>query len=587
MANDVAVASLKSRALYSDLNSKFGQSGSADILFDKPAIQQSLYNIFRTHIGECGPIFMPEFGSMLPYLLQEPLDLQTAFKVKAATIQAAQRWEPRITINVGLTTVSTDLTMPGYLIQLVYTIRQTGEVGSTNIPLSQRGADGTTIESAESIALPTWMPTILRNLELWFDAADSKTFVQSINGLSKWKDKSGRSNHASVSSSADPDSFSLKQGAISGLSALHVLDKGTIPTTSSATISPYPARLLLTRGILIGARLHLFAVVRNPNAGFNGEDLFGVNFLRQLSAPFNTVLGVDLGLSVLHRRPEMYTQSITSVNKDLVMEEPNLNNNETMFLEMKYGAGEGFTLIFNGAATAGSAAARFNNMTVDVLLESFGNILSAASLMIGEIILVNGNEPIPEIDMVYARNYLKGKWLNTSVVTTVPVITPSIKSDIFLTYSILPQASTDTNDLKIVIQHTRTSPDQNIQFKILASGSGVNDGAKNCVLGSLRRYRGAAPSQVNPLVSNHRLINYTDAELIGPFSVPGFWNELLDYGLVFTSKASNQDRTEITISYPTGVNPAYPRVSFSNITLTVSAIGSALSVPASITFNLP
>lgn len=585
MANEVAVASLKSKALYSDLNRNFGQGGAADIVLDKQAISQALFNIFRTNIGEAGPIFLPDFGSMLPYLLQEPLDVQTAFKLKAASIQAAQKWETRIDVDVGQSIVAIDYSLPGYLVRLVYTIRQTGEVASTNIPLSIRNSDGTTF-TPESTALPTWYPTVMRNLELWFDGSDSKSVVQSISSLSKWKDKSGKNNHVSVSAGAPSDAFSLKQGAINGLPAMYVLDKGSIPLNSLNEISQNPPRLLLTRPFRVGARLHLFVVVRNPNAGFDGEDLLGVNFLRQLSAPFNTVLGVNLGLSTMFRRPETYVQTTTSPSKNVVMETSLLNSNEPLFLEVQYGYGDGITLFLNGAAVAGPSSETFSNVDIDILLESFGNIIASAGYLIGEILLINGNEVIPPEDVNQTRNYLRSKWMNTSVVTTVPVITPSVKSDVFITSSWLPQSTTATKDLKIVIQHTRTSPSQTVQFRITAIGPGINNGAKKTVYGSLIRYDGATPIQNNPLVANHAMVNYSDPELIGPFVTPAFWLELLEFGLIFTSKASNADHTDIIVSFPTGVDPAYPKVTFSAVTLKVEMIGSSLSKPASTTFSL-
>ena len=219
-------------------------------------------------------------------------------------------------------------------------------------------------------------------------------------------------------------------------------------------------------------------------------------------------------------------------------------------------------------------------------MECFGNILASASYLIGEIILINGNEVSLQSDVVNVRNYLQSKWLNSSVISSVPVIPPNVTSDISITATWLPQTTTATKDLKIVIQHTRTSPSQTIQYKLTASGPGVNNGAKNTVFGSLTRYDGTTPIQDNPIIANHNLIDYTDSQLVGPFTVPSFWLELLDYGLVFTSRSSNTDSTVILLSYPTGVDPANPKVQFSQTTLSITPIGSVLSVPASVTISL-
>lgn len=125
-----------SRATYLDLNRNFGSSSEPDILFDSNAISQALHNIFSTSPGEAGPIFNPEFGSLLPYLLQEPMDEVTAFKVRAATIQAVQRWEPRIFIDNQNTFVEADYQSLAYRVTLTYVIRKTGEKSTSNLVIS-------------------------------------------------------------------------------------------------------------------------------------------------------------------------------------------------------------------------------------------------------------------------------------------------------------------------------------------------------------------------------------------------------------------------------------------------------------------
>lgn len=129
-------ASLRSSAAYADLNRKFGLGGEPDLLFDAKAISQAIHNIFSTAPGECGPIFEPEFGSMLPYLLQEPMDQITSYKVRAATIQALQKWEPRIRIDLQNTTIEADYQNQSYKVRIVFTIIKTGEQGNSNLRLS-------------------------------------------------------------------------------------------------------------------------------------------------------------------------------------------------------------------------------------------------------------------------------------------------------------------------------------------------------------------------------------------------------------------------------------------------------------------
>ena len=125
----------RSLGLYSDLNRDFGSDGP-DVLFDSVAISQSLHNLFSTTIGEAGPIFNPEFGSLLPQLLQEPMDSITEFKLRGATIQAVQRWEPRVHIDNSNTSVYADVQNMAYHVTIAYTIIKTGERASANLTIS-------------------------------------------------------------------------------------------------------------------------------------------------------------------------------------------------------------------------------------------------------------------------------------------------------------------------------------------------------------------------------------------------------------------------------------------------------------------
>lgn len=45
--------------------------------------------------------------------------------------------------------------------------------------------------------LSGWKPTSLSNLQMWLDANDSGTIIESSNIVSQWLDKSGKSNHVS------------------------------------------------------------------------------------------------------------------------------------------------------------------------------------------------------------------------------------------------------------------------------------------------------------------------------------------------------------------------------------------------------
>ncbi len=65
-------------------------------------------------------------------------------------------------------------------------------------------AKGTGLWSAAATATPTatWTPADLPTLALWLDAADASTFTSDANGISEWRDRSGRGNHATQTTAA-------------------------------------------------------------------------------------------------------------------------------------------------------------------------------------------------------------------------------------------------------------------------------------------------------------------------------------------------------------------------------------------------
>lgn len=111
-----------SQSIYLDVNSQIDHNGKPDLLPDVQAINNSLFNLFSCNVGARGPIFQPEYGNNLIQLIHEPLDLVTANKLRILLIQAVQRWEPRIIIDMLRTTVEPDLIMNRFNVVVYYTI---------------------------------------------------------------------------------------------------------------------------------------------------------------------------------------------------------------------------------------------------------------------------------------------------------------------------------------------------------------------------------------------------------------------------------------------------------------------------------
>lgn len=102
-------------AQWVDTNTRFTQDNLPDRVPDSISIiYSSIFNLFNCPVGGRGKIFQPEYGSEWYYFLQEPIDDQTASLMRIAMIQAIARWEPRLIISQGRSTITADNTLPGY-----------------------------------------------------------------------------------------------------------------------------------------------------------------------------------------------------------------------------------------------------------------------------------------------------------------------------------------------------------------------------------------------------------------------------------------------------------------------------------------
>ena len=115
-------------ATWIDVNSLFTMNTLPDRLPDALSIQYgSLYNLFNCSIGERSRIFQPTYGLYWKEALQEPISNLTATKMQIGLIQGLARWEPRITVDVGSSYVTPDFTLPGYQVQVAFTLALTSQ----------------------------------------------------------------------------------------------------------------------------------------------------------------------------------------------------------------------------------------------------------------------------------------------------------------------------------------------------------------------------------------------------------------------------------------------------------------------------
>ncbi|WP_447042530.1 GPW/gp25 family protein [Vreelandella sp. H-I2] len=97
-------------------------------------IQQSVNDILTTPIGS--RIMRRDYGSLLPELIDQPLNGPTALRAYSATVVALMKWEPRIRVQQITRQVSTQ--RPGRF-DLIITARRMDNGESVSLALPLRG----------------------------------------------------------------------------------------------------------------------------------------------------------------------------------------------------------------------------------------------------------------------------------------------------------------------------------------------------------------------------------------------------------------------------------------------------------------
>ncbi len=97
-------------------------------------IQQSVRDILTTPIGS--RVMRRDYGSLLPELIDQPLNGATALRAYSATVVALMKWEPRIRVRQITRLAPAD--QPGSLILDMTAQRtDTGESIDLSVPLRQ------------------------------------------------------------------------------------------------------------------------------------------------------------------------------------------------------------------------------------------------------------------------------------------------------------------------------------------------------------------------------------------------------------------------------------------------------------------
>ena len=106
-------------ALYSDINQK--NTTEKILLLDVESVFQSIKNILSTSPGE--RLFNPEFGSQVESLLFEHIDDITELQMLTFIVEAIERWDDRVEIDLESTNIIGDTLNNRYDVDIAFRIK--------------------------------------------------------------------------------------------------------------------------------------------------------------------------------------------------------------------------------------------------------------------------------------------------------------------------------------------------------------------------------------------------------------------------------------------------------------------------------
>ena len=100
-------------------------------------LRQSIYDLLMTPLGS--RILRRDYGSLLPFLIDQPANQATKLKLMAAIATAIVKWEPRVKVRQVQLSMNTDGT------------NDTGNIG-WNVLLDLRTSDNTRLPTTLTLA---------------------------------------------------------------------------------------------------------------------------------------------------------------------------------------------------------------------------------------------------------------------------------------------------------------------------------------------------------------------------------------------------------------------------------------------------
>ena len=121
-----------------DINFAMGMSRTAGALLPPDDhLKQSIYDVLMTPIGS--RLLRREYGSLIPFLIDQPVNQSTKLKMMAAIATAIIKWEPRVKVRQVQLSMNADAT------------NDTGNTG-VNVLLDLRRSDNTKLPTTLTLA---------------------------------------------------------------------------------------------------------------------------------------------------------------------------------------------------------------------------------------------------------------------------------------------------------------------------------------------------------------------------------------------------------------------------------------------------
>lgn len=121
-----------------DINFAMGMSRTTGALLSPDDhLKQSIYDLLMTPIGS--RLLRREYGSLLPFLIDQPSSPATKLKLMAAIATAIVKWEPRVKVRQVQLSMNPDAS------------NDTGNIG-WNVLLDLRRADNTRLSTTLTLA---------------------------------------------------------------------------------------------------------------------------------------------------------------------------------------------------------------------------------------------------------------------------------------------------------------------------------------------------------------------------------------------------------------------------------------------------